>query len=60
MAVTGGDWSFAGLAGADLRGCDLSTLDPRTTELVGARIDMAQAVVLVTALGLAVSPDAPE
>jgi fluoroquinolone resistance protein len=35
-------------------------MDPRTVELAGAEIDIAQAVVLVTALGLNVRPDAPE
>ena len=49
----------ADLGGADLRGSDLSTVDPRTVGLTGAQIDIAQAVVLVTALGLNVRPDAP-
>jgi fluoroquinolone resistance protein len=46
--------------GADLRGSDLTAVDPRRTELAGARIDVTQAVVLVTALGPDVRPDAPE
>lgn len=50
-----GDWSCVGL-----RGSDLSAVDPRTVELAGAQIDVAQAVVRVTALGLDVRPDAPE
>jgi fluoroquinolone resistance protein len=50
----------ADLSGADLRGSDLSAVDPRTVELAGARIDVPQAVVLVTSLGLDVRPDAPE
>ena len=50
----------ADLSGADLRGSDLSAVDPRDVELTGAQIDVTQAVVLVTALGLRVRPDAPE
>jgi uncharacterized protein YjbI with pentapeptide repeats len=50
----------ADLGGADLRGSDLSAVDPRTVELAGAQIDVGQAVVLVTALGLNVRPDAPD
>ena len=50
----------ADLGGADLRGSDLSAVDPRDVDLTGAEIDVAQAVVLVTALGLNVRPDAPE
>ncbi|WP_324274670.1 pentapeptide repeat-containing protein [Blastococcus brunescens] len=47
------------LSGADLRGSDLSAVDPRTVELAGAQVDVTQAVVLVTTLGLRVRPDAP-
>jgi fluoroquinolone resistance protein len=50
----------ADLSGADLRGSDLSAVDPREVDLTGAQIDVAQAVVLVTALGLRVRPDAPD
>jgi fluoroquinolone resistance protein len=50
----------ADLSGADLRGSDLSAVDPRSVELAGAQVDVTQAVVLVTALGLDVRPDAPE
>jgi fluoroquinolone resistance protein len=32
----------------------------RTVELGGAQVDVTQAVVLVTTLGLRVRPDAPE
>ncbi|MQS38808.1 pentapeptide repeat-containing protein [Streptomyces katsurahamanus] len=58
--VTGVDLSgamlhSAKLAGADLRGSDLSALDPRTVELAGAKIDLEQAAVIATALGLDVS-----
>jgi hypothetical protein len=41
-------------------GSDLSSVDPRTVDLAGAQVDVTQAVVLVTALGLSVRPDAPE
>ena len=50
----------ADLSGADLRGSDLSAVDPRNVELAGAQIDVTQAVVLVTSLGLRVRPDAPD
>ena len=50
----------ADLSGADLRGSDLSAVDPRNVDLAGAEIDVAQAVVLVTSLGMRVRPDAPE
>ena len=45
----------AKLTGADLRGSDLSSLDPQTVELAGAKIDLEQAAVIATALGLEVS-----
>jgi hypothetical protein len=35
-------------------------VDPRDVELTGAQIDVTQAVVLVTALGMTVRPDAPD
>jgi fluoroquinolone resistance protein len=54
LTVTGGDWSFVNLAGADLRGSDLTSLDPRTCEIAGAVIDGDQAVVLALALGFTV------
>jgi fluoroquinolone resistance protein len=50
--------SGADLSGADLRGSDLTALDPREVELTGAQVDGGQAVVLVTALGLRVGPEA--
>ena len=46
----------ADLSGADLRGSDLSAVDPRNVDLTGAQIDVTQAVVLVTTLGLASAP----
>ncbi|MFC1403924.1 MULTISPECIES: pentapeptide repeat-containing protein [Streptacidiphilus] len=57
--LTGTDLSGAVLqgatfTGADLRGSDLSALDPLTVELRGARIDLPQAAVIATALGLRV------
>ena len=57
LAVTGGDWSFVGLAGADLRGSDLSAVDPLTTEIRGAIITWEQASTIATALGLDVRPE---
>jgi fluoroquinolone resistance protein len=50
----------ADLSGADLRGSHLSAVDPRAVGLAGAQVDVTQAVVLVTALGLNVRPDAPD
>lgn len=57
--VTGTDLSGAmlqgsKLIGADLRGSDLSSLDPLTVELRGATIDLPQAAMIATALGLRV------
>jgi len=40
--------------GADLRGSDLTALDPRTCEVAGAIVDSDQAVVLALALGFVV------
>jgi uncharacterized protein YjbI with pentapeptide repeats len=60
LDLSGAELHEADLGGADLRGSDLSTVDPRTVGLTGAEIDVGQAVVLVTALGLNVRPDAPE
>jgi hypothetical protein len=37
----------------------MSTVDPLTTELRGAVIDVEQAITLVGALGLQVRPDVP-
>ena len=39
---------------ADLRGSDLSALDPVNAELAGAIVSPEQAAVLVTSLGLRV------
>ncbi len=39
---------------------NLSAVDPRSAQLAGAQVDVVQAVVLATALGLSVRPDAPE
>ena len=57
--LTGCDLSGAMLHGsklisADLRGSNLSSLDPLTVELGGAMIDLEQAAVVATALGLRV------
>ncbi|SET86132.1 Pentapeptide repeat-containing protein [Geodermatophilus poikilotrophus] len=60
LDLSGAQFAGADLSGADLRGSDLSALDPREVELAGAQVDVAQAVVLVTALGLRVGPEAAE
>ncbi|EIV93651.1 pentapeptide repeat-containing protein [Frankia sp. QA3] len=52
--LSGALWDGADLSGADLRGSDLSALDPLAVTLRGARIDPWQAIVVATALGLAV------
>ncbi|GAA1553955.1 pentapeptide repeat-containing protein [Actinomadura kijaniata] len=44
----------ADLSDCDLRGSEISSIDPLTVRLVGAVIDPRQAVVLATALGLEV------
>ena len=56
------DLSGAALDGADftdcdLRGSDLSTLDPGTVRLAGAIIDVQQALTIAQALGLDVRAD---
>ena len=59
LDLSGAQLSGADLSGADLRGSDLTALDPpREVELAGARVDGGQAVVIVTALGLRVEPEA--
>lgn len=47
----------ADFTGCDLRGSDLSALDPSTVQLRGALINMDQAVVIATAMGLDVRYD---
>ena len=54
LVVEGGDWSLVGMPGADLRGSDLSALDPLNVDLAGAQIDDEQATVIAEALGLKV------
>ena len=39
MTVTGGDWSFTGLPGADLRSASFASVRIRETDLVGVRGD---------------------
>jgi uncharacterized protein YjbI with pentapeptide repeats len=60
LDLSGAWFHEADLSGADLRGSDLSAVDPRNVGLAGAQVDVTQAVVLVTTLGLRVRPDAPE
>jgi fluoroquinolone resistance protein len=43
------------LAKADLRGSDLSALDPRSCDVAGAIIDAEQAVMLALALGFTIA-----
>jgi fluoroquinolone resistance protein len=53
-----GSWFHrANLSRCDLRGSDVSAVDPLTVELGGAIITFDQAVVLATALGLDVRPE---
>ena len=59
LDLSAAELSGIDLSGADLRGSDLSALDPRDATLAGAQVDVTQAVVLVTTLGLLVGPDAP-
>ena len=46
----------ADLSGCDLRGSDLSTVDPLTVNLKNAIVDLTQAMVITTSLGLDVRP----
>jgi len=55
--LSGSDLTGADLSGADLRGSDLSSLDPRTTAVVGAVVDLQQALTVARALGLDVRGD---
>jgi uncharacterized protein YjbI with pentapeptide repeats len=57
LDLSGAQFHDADLTGADLRGSDLSAVDPRNVLLERATVDVAQAVVLTTALGLTVRPD---
>lgn len=47
----------ADLRGADLRGSDLHAVDPTSTRLAGALVDVAQAITLATSLGVEVRAD---
>jgi uncharacterized protein YjbI with pentapeptide repeats len=58
LDLSGAVLSGADLGDADLRGSDLSSVDPADTELRGAQVDVGQAVVLVSTLGLRVVPEA--
>ena len=42
----------ASFVGTDLRGSDISALDPRSVEITDALIDVEQSLVIATALGL--------
>lgn len=50
--LTGTWFHHANLSGCDLRGSNLISVDPATTELKNAIITIDQAIVLATALGL--------
>ena len=53
-----GAWlHHAQMTGCDLRGSDISALDPRNVDLNGAIVDVDQAVVVATALGIDVRPE---
>lgn len=54
--LSGASLHGAKLSGCDLRGSDLSSVDPLTVELRRTIIDVDQAVILTTALGLDVRP----
>ena len=60
--VHSADWDGRDLSGerhdkCDLRGSDLSSLDPETAKLKGAIIDPQQALVIAATLGLVVRED---
>ena len=42
----------ADFSSCDLRGSDLSSLDPKETEISGAIVSLDQAIVIASALGL--------
>ena len=50
--LSGAWFGAAKLAGCDLRGSDLTALDPREVELEGAIVTMHQAITIATAMGL--------
>jgi len=54
IQVVDGDWSFAGLPGADLRRSDLSALEPEHVRLKGVIITIDKTIVMAEALGLEV------
>ncbi|TDU89841.1 pentapeptide repeat protein [Kribbella voronezhensis] len=56
LDLSGASMQRADFSGCDLRGSDLSTLDPLTVELKGAIVDLPQAMVITTSLGLEVRP----
>jgi uncharacterized protein YjbI with pentapeptide repeats len=55
--LTGAWMQLTNFTSADLRGSDLSTLDPSVVTLAKAVIDVSQSIQLATALGLDVRPD---
>ena len=57
LDLTGALLHNARFAAADLRGSDLSTLDPTAVDLKGALITWKQAVQVAKTLGLNVRPD---
>jgi len=54
--LSGASLQRADFTGADLRGSDLSTVDPLTVLLKDAIVDLPQAIVITTSLGLEVRP----
>jgi uncharacterized protein YjbI with pentapeptide repeats len=55
--LSGASLEKANFVRCDLRGSDLSSLDPLTVELKGALINADQACVIAVNLGLDVRPD---
>ncbi len=55
--LSGAAWGGADLTGCDLRGSDLSSLDTSTVRLLGAVVDLHQAVGIAASLGLEVRSD---
>ena len=59
MDLSGAWLHGANLSRADLRGSDVSAIDPTESTITGAIIDVQQALTFAAALGLVVRDDVP-
>jgi hypothetical protein len=57
LSAVAGAWLAADFSGADLRGSDISAIEPLTVQLTGAIVDVDQAIAIAGAFWLDFRPD---